>query len=113
MLWSWALVLGVGLGLWSWVFVLLFGPRDLIAKRPRRRKSKEPRTNQRLKPEDLRPKTYSYRSATSGSIFVARRAGIKQATNATTTRTTTTAVIVARSVGATPNKRVDITRVVA
>jgi hypothetical protein len=44
---------------------------------------------------------------------VARRAGIKQATKATTNKTVRTAAKVARSVGATSNNRFDITRVIA
>lgn len=56
---------------------------------------------------------YSYLSAISGSTFVALRAGIKQAINATLNRTSGTAANVTRSVGVTWNNRCDITRVIA
>jgi hypothetical protein len=55
--------------------------------------------------------SYSYLSATSGSTFVARRAGIKLANNATTIKTTEEMPKVIRSVGATANKRLLIKRV--
>ena len=56
---------------------------------------------------------HSYRSATSGSTLVARRAGMKQASKATTIKITETATKVARSVGTTSNNKLDITRVTA
>jgi hypothetical protein len=55
--------------------------------------------------------SYSYLSATSGSTFVARRAGIKQANNATAINAAAEIPKVIRSVGATANKRLRIKRV--
>jgi hypothetical protein len=54
---------------------------------------------------------HSYLSAISGSTFVARRAGMKQANNARTIKTTEEIPKVIRSLGATPNKRLLIERV--
>src|SRR5262249_7741289 len=54
---------------------------------------------------------HSHRSATSGSTFVARRAGIQQATSATRTSDTAVAPNVEGSVALTPNSSVDIKRV--
>ena len=55
--------------------------------------------------------SYSYLSATNGSTFVARRAGMKQANNATTIKTIEEMPKVIRSVGATANRRLLIKRV--
>jgi hypothetical protein len=57
--------------------------------------------------------SYSYLNATSGSTFVARRAGIKLAPSATRNKRTGTATKVTRSVGVTPNNKLDMTRVAA
>jgi len=56
---------------------------------------------------------HSYRSAITGSIRAARRAGIKLATNATTTNNTAIATKVAGSVALTPDSNLFITRVSA
>jgi hypothetical protein len=61
-------------------------------------------------PQQLR---YSYLSATRGSTLVARRAGIRHATKATSSKTIGTATKVAMSVGVTPNSKFDIRRVTA
>src|SRR6185503_14250410 len=55
----------------------------------------------------------SYRSASIGSTFVARRAGTKLAARATPVSNTETATKVSGSVALTPNNNVDITRVTA
>ena len=46
---------------------------------------------------------HSYRSAFKGSTFVARRAGINEAINATATNTSATPTNVITSIGFTPN----------
>src|SRR5262249_23756386 len=56
---------------------------------------------------------HSHLNAIMGSTFVARRAGIQQASNATNVNTTATTIKVSGSVGRTPNKRVSNQRVSA
>src|ERR1700730_1258824 len=54
---------------------------------------------------------HSYLSATNGSTFVARRAGMKHASNATTINTKVTATNVGLSVGSVPKSKFVISRV--
>ena len=54
---------------------------------------------------------YSYRRATTGSMRVARRAGIQTAKRETALRRTATAVNTAGSLSFTPNRKVAMTRV--
>ena len=56
---------------------------------------------------------YSWRNATSGSTFVARRAGMKQETNATASSSKVIATRVGGSVACTPKSKSDIRRVSA
>src|SRR5262245_33813774 len=58
-------------------------------------------------------RTHSLRSATIGSTFVARRAGIQHASKATVTSNSAIRPNVAGSVGVTPKSKVDINRVSA
>jgi hypothetical protein len=59
------------------------------------------------------PFVYSVRNATIGSTFVARRAGIQQATNATPASSNVTPPKVSGSVAVTPNKKNASARVIA
>ena len=54
---------------------------------------------------------HSYRSAVSGSTFVARHAGTQQANSATTESKTAITTNVSGSVALTPNRRLFIVRV--
>src|SRR6185503_6389761 len=60
---------------------------------------------------EIAEKSYSYRSATSGSTCVARRAGIKHASNAAPSATRNTSTYAAGSDAETPNNMLDIQRV--
>jgi hypothetical protein len=60
---------------------------------------------------DVQRPSYSYLNATNGSTFVARRAGIKLASSATTNNNTETAIKVILSVGVTPNSNDSMNRV--
>lgn len=59
------------------------------------------------------PDKKSYLSATKGSTRVARLAGMRQATRATSNRLTDTRTNVVMSVAVTPNNKLDISRVKA
>src|SRR4030088_1570534 len=94
-------------GSWSLVFGVLFYQKLPHYVAPRRQlHTQSPKT------KDPRP-LHSYLNATNGSTFVARRAGMKQANNATTIKPMETVANVARSVGLTVNNKVVINRVSA
>src|SRR5262245_48314137 len=85
----------------------------LVSAPAQQRKRPAPELQKMLENLVHRPRPHSTRSDTSGSTFVARHAGMKQASSAITDSNSDTATNVSGSVALTPNSSVFINRVSA